>query len=85
MERVIEFSFNHPLLIVALAVVLAALIANEYMNYRRSRNAVVYCDRGQRTLKAVLALQAQGWETVHQLKGGIEAWREASMPTEGRS
>jgi len=142
MDRVIEFGFNHPLLIVALVVVLAAIVANEYMNYRRSRNAidtteatmlynrdaavfvdvrnenayqsshlpgainiplehldkqqdrlkrfsdrsiVVYCDRGQRTLKAVLALKAQGWESVQQLKGGIEAWREASMPTEGRN
>ncbi|MDR9433235.1 MAG: rhodanese-like domain-containing protein [Spiribacter sp.] len=141
MDRVIEFSFNNPLLIAALAVVLAAIIANEYMNFRRSRNAidtteatllynrdaavfvdirnenayqsshlpgainipmehldkqqdrlkrfkdraiVVYCDRGQRTLKAVQALQAQGWSPVHQLRGGLDAWREASMPTEGR-
>lgn len=141
MDRVIEFTFNHPLLIAALVVVLAALVANEIMNFRRSRHAVdvsdatrmynrdeavfvdirnenayqtshlpgavnipmeyldkrqdrlkrfrdrsivVYCDSGQRTLKAVQALQALGWSEVHQLRGGLNAWREASMPTEGR-
>jgi len=142
MDRVIEFSMNHPLLIAALVVVLAALVANEIMNFRRSRNAVdvvdatrmynrdeavfvdvrnenafqtshlpgavnipmeyldqrqdrlkrfkdrsivVYCDSGQRTLRAVNALKALGWPDVHQLRGGLNAWREASMPTEGRS
>ena len=142
MDRVIEFSVNHPLLIAALVVVLAALVANEIMNFRRSRNAldvveatrlynrdeavfvdirnenayqtshlpgavnipmeyldqrqdrlkrfkdrsiVVYCDNGQRTLKAVNALKALGWPEVHQLRGGLNAWREASMPTQGRS
>ena len=142
MDRVIEFSVNHPLLIAALVVVLAALVANEIMNFRRSRNAldvveatrlynrdeavfvdirnenayqtshlpgavnipmeyldqrqdrlkrlkdrsiVVYCDSGQRTLKAVNALKALGWAEVHQLRGGLNAWREASMPTQGRS
>ena len=141
MERVIEFSLNNPLLIGALLMVLAAIVANEVMNFRRSRNAIsatdatrlynqdaavfvdirnenayqsshlpgainipmehidkhqdrlkrfsgrsviVYCDTGQRTLKAVQALQAQGWQDVHQLRGGLNGWREASLPTEGR-
>lgn len=141
MERVIEFSLNNPLLIGALLMVLAALVANEVMNFRRSRHAisatdatrlynqdaavfvdirnenayqsshlpgainiplehidkhqdrlkrfsgrsvVVYCDTGQRTLKAVQALQAQGWPNVHQLRGGLNGWREASLLTEGR-
>lgn len=142
MDRVIEFSTNHPLLIASLLAVVAALVANEYLNYRRSRQAVdsteatrlynedaavfvdvrdenayqgnhlpgainlpmayldkrqdrlkrfsnrtiiVYCDNGQRTLKAVQALEAQGWSDVRQLRGGINAWREASLPTEGRA
>ena len=141
MERVIEFSINHPLLIAALLIVLAAFVANEVMAWRRGRAAlttseatqlynrdkavfvdvrgenayqtshlpgainipmehldkrqdrlkrfsdrtiIVYCDSGQRTLKAVNALTAQGWSNVHQLKGGLNAWREASLPTEGR-
>lgn len=141
MDRVIEFSTNHPLLIASLLAVLAALVANEYLTYRRSRQAidatdatrlynqdaavfidvrnenafqashlpgavnipmayidqrqdrlkrfkqrtlVVYCDNGQRTLKAIQALEAQGWSDVRQLRGGINAWREASLPTEGR-
>ncbi|MEX0431453.1 rhodanese-like domain-containing protein [Spiribacter insolitus] len=141
MDRVIEFSINHPLLIGALLAVVAALVASEVMNFRRGRHAidtadatrlynhdaavfvdvrnenayqtshlpgainipmehidkrqdrlkrfsdrtiVVYCDSGQRTLKAVQALQGQGWSEVRQLRGGINAWREASLPTEGR-
>ena len=141
MDRVIEFSTNHPLLIASLLVILAALVANEYLSYRRSRQAVdtteatrlynrdaavfvdirdenayqgshlpgainlpmahidkrqdrlkrfrdrkiiVYCDNGQRTLKAIQALEALGWSDVSQLRGGIDAWREASLPTEGR-
>lgn len=141
MDRVIEFSTNHPLLIASLLAVLAALIANEYLSYRRSRQAVdtaeatrlynqdaavfvdirdenayqgshlpaainlpmayidkrqdrlkrfsnrtivVYCDNGQRSLKAIQALEAQGWSDVRQLRGGINAWRAASLPTEGR-
>lgn len=141
MERVIEFSLNNPLLIGALFAVLAAIVANEILAFRRSRFAIsaadatrlynrdaavfvdvrnenafqsshlpgavnipmehidkrqdrlkrfsdrdiiVYCDSGQRTLKAVKALQAQGWESVHQLRGGLNGWREASLPTEGR-
>ncbi len=142
MERVIEFSLNHPLLIGALFAVLAAIIANEIINFRRGRFAIntteatqlynrdaavfvdirnenafqkshlpgainiplehidkhqdrlkrftdrsiiVYCDTGQRTLKAVQALQAQGWSDVQQLRGGLNGWRDASLPTEGRS
>ena len=141
MDRVIEFATNHPLLVAALFAVIAAIVANEYMNFRRSRHAidtdeatrlynrdaavfvdvrdenayqsshlpgainipmahidkrqdrlkrfgdrriVVYCDTGQRTLKAVQALQGQGWSDVQQLRGGINAWREASLPTQGR-
>jgi len=40
MERVIEFSLNHPLLIGALFAVLAAIIANEIINFRRGRFAI---------------------------------------------
>lgn len=142
MERVVEFAGNHPLLMLALVAVLAAIVANEFMQYRRSRDAVepdtatrmynreeavfvdirgenafhsvhlpgavnvpwehldkqadrltrfqgrpliVYCDNGRLGSRAVQALKAKGWETVYQLKGGIAAWQESGMPTEGRS
>ena len=45
---------------------------------------IVYCDTGSTTLKAVKALQAQGWDKVHQLRGGINAWRAAGLPIDGR-
>lgn len=45
---------------------------------------IAYCDTGSSTLNAVKALQAQGWEQVHQLRGGLSAWREAGLPIDGR-
>ncbi|MEX0374721.1 rhodanese-like domain-containing protein [Spiribacter pallidus] len=141
MDRVIEFSTNHPLLVAALAAVLVAIIANEVLSYRRRRDAltpgdatrlynqdkavfidvrnenafqashlpgavnipmehldkrgdrlarfkdktlIVYCDNGQRTLRAVQTLKSQGWPDVFQLRGGLTAWREESFPTEGK-
>jgi len=50
----------------------------------KGRSIIVYCDNGQTTLKAVNALRELGWPEVYQLKGGLDAWRDASMPTEGR-
>ena len=45
---------------------------------------IAYCDTGSSTLNAVKALQAQGWEQVHQLRGGLTAWRDAGLPIDGR-
>ena len=35
---------------------------------------VVYCQSGRRSSKALKKLQNLGFESVYQLKGGIDAW-----------
>lgn len=41
---------------------------------------VVHCRSGRRGLEAVARARAAGWTRVHNLKGGIEAWKEAGLP-----
>ena len=38
---------------------------------------IVHCRSGQRSKKAAKILQENGFEKVHNLLGGILAWREA--------
>lgn len=40
MDRVVEFAGNHPLLMLALVAVLAAIVANEVMQYLRGADAL---------------------------------------------
>lgn len=48
---------------------------------KSAKNILVYCDRGQRSLAAAKILMSLG-KTVHNLQGGIAAWREANLPVE---
>lgn len=44
---------------------------------------VVYCHHGMRSLQVVAFLQRQGFESVYNLAGGIDAWSQeadASVP-----
>ncbi|MDN3920277.1 rhodanese-like domain-containing protein [Roseateles violae] len=44
---------------------------------------VVYCHHGMRSLQVVAFLQRQGFESVYNLAGGIDAWSlevDASVP-----
>lgn len=34
----------------------------------------IYCHHGVRSLRAAWFLAQRGWENVHNLQGGIEAW-----------
>ena len=45
------------------------------------RTVIVYCDRGVRTSAAASALAKLGFTRVLGLRGGIQAWREAGLPT----
>ena len=40
----------------------------------------VYCAAGKRSAKAVEILKEKGFKEVYQLKGGLNAWKEAKMP-----
>lgn len=39
-----------------------------------ARPVVCYCHHGMRSLQVVAFLERQGFETVYNLAGGIEAW-----------
>ena len=141
MDRLIEFAANHPILVMALVGIVAAIIVNEVLNLRsagqqlepaeatrmynrenaqfvdvRGENAfvtrhlpgavnlplahldkrrgqlkvkagqpvIVYCDSGRSASRAVGELRKGGLEPVYQLRGGLAAWQDAGLPTEGR-
>lgn len=42
---------------------------------------VTLCKVGERSLHALLLLEALGYRDVRSIKGGINAWREAGLPT----
>jgi rhodanese-related sulfurtransferase len=46
----------------------------------RSRPLVVYCQSGGRSALAADSLQQLGFDKVHSLAGGFEAWRAAGLP-----
>lgn len=46
---------------------------------------VVYSDGGRGLAGVIKRLRNQGLDPVYQLRGGIQAWQEANLPTEGRS
>ncbi|HKJ94587.1 MAG TPA: rhodanese-like domain-containing protein [Gammaproteobacteria bacterium] len=46
---------------------------------------VVYGDSGRGFAGVIKRLRNQGLEPVYQLRGGIQAWQEANLPTDGRS
>ncbi len=39
-----------------------------------SRSVIVFCHHGVRSLQVVALLQREGFEDVHNLTGGIDAW-----------
>jgi rhodanese-related sulfurtransferase len=49
----------------------------------KSRPVYVYCLSGGRSAAAAKWMRSNGYGSVYELKGGITAWRTASMPTEG--
>lgn len=48
----------------------------------KSKPVVVTCASGSRSAGAVRALKNAGFTELYLLKGGIAAWREASLPVE---
>ena len=43
---------------------------------------LVYCRSGGRSAKATKALREAGFNTVHDMEGGITAWQKAGKPVE---
>jgi rhodanese-related sulfurtransferase len=46
----------------------------------KARTLIVNCQSGSRSASACGALKKSGFEKVHNLAGGISAWREAGLP-----
>ena len=47
----------------------------------KSTPIIVSCDTGQRAGPAAQKLRDMGFAEVHVLQGGLQAWREAGLPT----
>jgi molybdopterin/thiamine biosynthesis adenylyltransferase/rhodanese-related sulfurtransferase len=50
----------------------------------RKRSVVLYCARGNRSLRAAKALSEGGYEDVVSMAGGITRWAEEGLPVELR-
>ena len=46
-------------------------------DWPRERQIIVYCEHGERSLRATQYLKQQGFENIRSLKGGYAAWSEA--------
>jgi putative YphP/YqiW family bacilliredoxin len=46
-------------------------------DWPRERQIIVYCEHGERSLRATQYLKQQGFEKIRSLKGGYAAWSEA--------
>ncbi len=46
---------------------------------------LVYCAKGGRSARAARLLSEKGYESVHDLAGGIAAWKDAGKPVVGGS
>ena len=48
----------------------------------KERPVIVTCQSGMRSGRAGKLLRAAGFTTVYELKGGLAAWQQASLPVE---
>lgn len=63
----------------ALSVPLATL-PMRLKELNRERDLVVICRSGARSAQACMFLQQQGFDKVHNLRGGVIAWSQNSLP-----
>lgn len=54
--------------------------STDTFNKYEGRPLLFYCKSGSRSDEACRALNKQGLKNVFALRGGIQAWQEASMP-----
>ncbi len=46
----------------------------------KARPAIVVCESGQQSSRALATLKTQGFEETHTLAGGLSAWKQAGLP-----
>ena len=49
------------------------------------KKVVIHCGVGQRSQRAAEYLTGMGYKDIVNMSGGIMAWKEAGLPTEGSS
>jgi thioredoxin 1 len=54
--------------------------SNKLSGLAKETPVFIYCKGGKRSSKAAEILEAKGFKEVYQLKGGLDAWKEAKMP-----
>ncbi len=47
----------------------------------KNKPIILYCQTGARSSSAAAVLKKNGFETVHNLSGGLAAWQTANLPT----
>ena len=47
----------------------------------KTKPVIMVCASGMRSKRAVGMAQKLGYEQVHSLQGGLQAWKEANLPT----
>ena len=55
-------------------------IPNQIDELDRSHPTVVICHHGMRSLQVIAFLQRQGFDNLHNLQGGIDAWSREIDP-----
>jgi hydroxyacylglutathione hydrolase len=55
-------------------------IVNQMAGVPKDQPLVLHCGSGSRSAIGASVLQAAGWKDVANMKGGIDAWREAGLP-----
>jgi hydroxyacylglutathione hydrolase len=60
----------------------AGRVMNQLHRIPKDRPLLVHCLGGDRSSIAISALKAAGFRNLFDLKGGIEAWRQAGLPLE---
>jgi rhodanese-related sulfurtransferase len=56
----------------------------DYLAGYAGRPAIVYAEGNRALAKVLPQIEAAGPSPVYQLRGGLMAWQEANLPTEGR-
>lgn len=75
-----EYAASHPS--GARNVPLGQLESSKELPTNKALPVVLVCPSGSRAGKAAALLRRQGYENARALAGGLNAWREASLPTE---
>lgn len=57
--------------------------SEQLQSLNKEKPVFVYCKAGSRSATAANTMKEMGFKTIYDLKGGILAWTNAGMPTEG--